>query len=452
MSETSGVPERFPLSFQHDFLRMMDRGDGTGPFGPRYVIVGGWRVHGEIDLTALRGAAADVVERHEALRTRVVLDENDPHQVILPPVSPELRECALDGDADRDTVADLFLNEIEAGEFGAGEQPLVRFLLGRFDERDAVLAFVAHHTAVDGWSAQVLVRDLVARYAARRDGAADGLPAVRQMRDYVAWQHENADSPAVHRAREFWRENLRGGRVVAMRTDLPRSPDATFLTSWHRYTLEPEFSVATVEMAAETRSSVFMVLLAAYLTYLRDETGESDLVVPTFTPGRHPTWTQESVGYFFNFLPLRVDLTGCADFREVVAKTRAACVSAYTHEIPFSQIIAEAPELMNAVMEPYGAACVFQAVQSPFTMTDEEHGGVRWTAIRRRLRSAPVGTQIPNGALWSLELDPAGDILGKFGFNTNLFHESTITGTADGLRRTLRETLVEPYEIRRRAA
>jgi hypothetical protein len=433
----------FPLSFQQEFLRLVDHGDGMGPFGPMYTIVGGWRVQGELDVDTLRGALQDVVVRHESLRTQVVLvpaaETGDPYQQVLPPSTAEVLVTDLAGRAgDRDTVAEEYLNEVETGEFDRHQQPLIRLVVGRFDSTDTVVILMAHHTSCDGWSAQVVIRDLAACYAARLHGQAPQLPPVRQLREYVAWQRANADSPSVAAAREYWREHLRDARMLALRTDLPRPEHGAFVTGWHRFLIEEEFRTAAAALATRTRSTPFIVLLAAYLVHLRDLTGVTDLVVPTFTPGRHPAWVQDTVGTFYNFLPLRTDITACASILDVIAKVRAACLRAYANEIPFLQIAQEAPDLMNAVMEPTGACAVFQVVQSPFMMLDEQIGGLRWAAMRRRVLSVPVGSQLPDGALWSLELHPDGDILGKIGYTGNLFFESTIAAWVADYRRILR--------------
>jgi len=70
--------DRIPLSLQQDFLREMNHDQESGPFGPRYTIVGGWRLLGELDLDTLRAALFDVVVRHESLRTCIDADDRDP--------------------------------------------------------------------------------------------------------------------------------------------------------------------------------------------------------------------------------------------------------------------------------------------------------------------------------------------------------------------------------------
>jgi non-ribosomal peptide synthetase component F len=291
------------------------------------------------------------------------------------------------------------------------------------------------------------MRDLAAFYIARREHRSADLPELRQYREYVEWQHANASGPAVTAAREFWRENLRGARVLPTPTDRPRPADGEFHTPWHRFLLEDELKTATAALASQTRSSSFMVLYAAFLAYQRDQTGVTDLVVPTFAPGRNPAWVQHTVGSFYNFLPLRTDLAGCTSFRAVVARVRASCLAAYAHELPFIQIMGEAPELMTSVMQPNGAPVAFQLIQSPFMMGGEQVGDLQWVAMRRRLLSQPVGSQIPDGILWALEPHPAGGIVGKIGFTDHTFDESTIVGMVAGFRRTLRDAVLDPDRL-----
>jgi hypothetical protein len=434
MTELLSVPgeradrvTRAPLALQQEFLRMMDGGGDSGPFSPRYTIVAGWRVAGRIDLEVLRAALEDVVARHEALRTRIVLDDGDAYQRIGPATAPQLLLSDLPepADGDRDRAVELYLNEVESTVSVPEGAPPLKVALGRFDEHDGVLVFVAHHTVVDGSSVHVLMRDFAACYAARRAGRPADLPPVRQYREYVEWQQRTLGSPEVASAQEFWREYLKGARMFGFPTDRPRSPGA-YVTGWHRFAYEDQFRLATLATAKRLHSSPFMVLTAAMLTLLRDRTGESDLVIPTLTSGRHPIWTEHMIGTFYNFMPLRANIGGCTDFADVVAAVRTGCLTAYRHELPFLQLAPAAPELMADAAGPAGAAIAFQIIQHPAPLGGEPVGDLRLVAIRRRAVSTPVGSQIPDGILAELDLHPDGGMFGKVAYVKSLFDDATI--------------------------
>src|SRR4051812_39898791 len=129
------IPEAQPttsaLSMQQQFLCMFAQGFDAGPFGPHYVEVGGWRINGRVSVPALRLALADVVERHEALRTVLHLEDGG-SQSVLPATQPELTVIDLDekSEEDRERRAELLMIEAETREFPIHEIPLLRAVLG----------------------------------------------------------------------------------------------------------------------------------------------------------------------------------------------------------------------------------------------------------------------------------------------------------------------------------
>lgn len=441
---SNDAADQIPLSFNQEFLCMYDRGDKEGPFGPAYHIVHGWRIEGEVDTDVLQDALNDVVERHEALRTSLAGGEGGRYQEVFPPSAVKLsvRDLSDTEESSREQRSEELLDEVERSAFEAQDLPLLRAVLGRFDDRDFVLVLITHHTATDGWSMRLIMRDLAAFYAARRGHGALDLPEPRQYRDYVLWQRGLADDPAVHASRRYWREKLRGARIFALPTDQPRSAELPQSTSVHRFLIGADLTSAVLKASRTMRSSPFMVLLAALNVLIRNRTGDTDIVVPTFTPGRGGDRFQNTVGSFFNFFPLRTDISGCTTFREVVDRTRRTCAEAYSHDIP--QILGEAPELMVPAVQDNTAACVFQVFPFPFLMDGKLIGDLRYSEIRRRLMSQTMSSDIPDGALWTLNLDPSGEMVGTLAFKNNLFEEDTLSSLVSEFRRVLEESLAAP--------
>ncbi|MCG5216046.1 condensation domain-containing protein [Streptosporangium soli] len=439
--------DRVPLSWNLAFLRGFDKGDEEGPFGPRYTIVCGWRLSGPLDAALLQEALDDVVVRHEALRTEIVREDGGGgHQRVVPP-SPALLTVrdlsAVPGD-DRDRSAEELLNEVEAEPFPLSELPLVRAVVGRFDERDAVLVLIAHHIGADEWSMRLIMRDLAHAYAVRAGHDVPAPPKARQYRQYVEWEQTALTSPVTARSQEYWRNTLAGARVLGIKTDHPRSEGLPKATAWQRFRLPADLTLAVQRIGKETRSSPFMVLLAAYAVYLGQRAKTTDIVIPTFSSGRGDARFHDTVGSFFNFMPLRIDAAECGTFRDVVTRTRGTCVSAYAHDLPFAQVLGEAPELMLPAMEDDIALVVFQVFRSPLAGEPETAGDLNYSVIRRSLLSQPVGGDVPDGAMWHLEIDNTGELVGSMAFNSNLFDEETISDMVAGFSRTLRLVITDP--------
>jgi hypothetical protein len=438
--------ERIPLSFNQEFVCLFEKGEGAGPFGPHYHIVHGWHLRGKVDADALRAAMTDVVTRHETLRSIIVRDDGERYQRVLPPMSPELSVLDLtDVPAhERDDQVERLLNEVETGTLPATEVPHIRGLLGRFGPDHAILVLIANHTATDGFSMRLIIRDLAICYAHRRGLVADELPEVAQYREYATWQRAGATLAAAEPARAYWREQLAGARIFAMPTDRPKTGDTTDPTAVYRFTIGPEVIGPALAAAREMRSTPFMVMLSVYNILLHRRTGVTDVVVPTFTPGREHERFENTVGSFFNFLPLRTDITGCRTFREVAESTRKTCIGGYAHDIPFMQVLAEAPELMMPAMAPDAAANVFQVFPFPFVLDAELVGDLEYTEVRRRMLSQQVGSDIPDGALWTLNLHPDGDVVGSVQYKSKLYDRETIALLVSDFTDALRDLVAAP--------
>ncbi|OKJ97277.1 condensation domain-containing protein [Streptomyces sp. CB02400] len=443
-----GTAQRIPLSYNQQFLRAFDKGETDGAFGHRHTLVCGWRVTGAVDTDALQRALDDVVERHEVLRTAVVGDDEGGHQVVHPPapVALEVTDLPDADDTPRDVRAEEFLNDLDAAPYPVRELPHLRAFLGRFDTTDAVLVLATHHTSTDAWSLQVLMRDLVAAYRARAAGATADLGEVAQYREFARYQQENADSSRIDQARAYWRERLAGAEITGITSDRPAQADLPSAYGVHRFVFDTELSKKVVEFARAERCTPFMVLAAAYSVLLRRRTGTTDVVFPTFSSGRYEERFADSVGPFFNFVPIRIDTGDCTTLADVLDRSRAACVGAYRNEIPFARIAEDSPALLAPFADGFLAVVAFEVLQSAFPLDGEDGGdgkdgkgteGPRFTEIRRRTLSQQVSSAIPDGGLWAMDVLPGGELAGSLKFDHNRFDERTARELVEQFRHLL---------------
>ena len=445
---SSAATDLVPLSYNQEFLLSFDKGADSGAFGDRHTLVNGWRLTGPVDEAALRAALDDVVARHEVLRTTLEHDAGGGHQVVhaAGPVRLTVREQSDVDTVDRDRAAEEFLHEIDGEPIGVRELPHLRADLCRFDETDSVLVLSSHHTATDGWSMGVVLRDLAACYTARLAGRAADLPPAGQYQEFAAWQRSDDAAAEADRSTAYWRDKLDGATTVAIPIDHPAPEDTPDAYGAYRFTIDARTTATMTKFARANRSSPFMVLLAAYHVWLRELTGVTDIVTPTFTVGRYGERFADTVGPFFNMLPLRTDLTGCRHFRDVLERSRATCGESYTRDIPFAAIVAQAPSVTEAFADRGGAVAAFEMLQDPSTSEDIRLGETTCVAIRDRRLFQPASSGIPDGALWALDVLPSGAIAGSLKYNRNTFDDSTIAGIVEGFLRTLDAALASPEQ------
>ena len=440
----SAQPSPLPLSLNQQFVCLFDQDDEDGPFGSRYHMVAGWRVRGRVDDDALRRALYDLVVRHEALRTLIVGDPVGRCQLVYQPTAPDLliREFPADSGMSRDEQADQLIRQVEGETISPERVPLLRVVLSRFDDSDAVLVLLVHHLGTDGWSMRLIVRDLASLYAAQCGHDVSPLPAASQYRAYSEWQGSGAASTAA--SREYWHRRLDGARLTAIPTTFARSAGLPQSTATHRFLIPADVVLSVTGIAHAVRSSPFMFMLAAYMMVVSRMTNTTDLVVPTFTPGRGNGLFNDTVGSCFNLVPLRTDVADCKTFIEVLERTRRSCLECYSNDIPSIDIFAEAPELMLPGMADRAATVVFQIFPDPTILGDDVPGGLTYTEVTRRLISQPVTSAIPDGALWTLVLDPSGDVIGYTSYKRNLFDETTIADMVGEFQRVLRTVAAAP--------
>ncbi|MDQ3786852.1 MAG: condensation domain-containing protein [Actinomycetota bacterium] len=452
---TGDGTERRHLSANQAFMCAFDRGNDLGAFGPRHLVTAGWRVRGRLDLADLQAALDDVATRHEGLRTLIVRDDGEPHARVFPPSPVPLRVDDLSSAADdeaRDLSAHEYVNEAEgSGRCDLREMPLLRARLGRFDDEDAVLVLITHHTVADPWSLHLILRDFAISYATRRGLPAPPLPPMRQYGEHAAWQQEQLAGEAAAVARKYWQGKLAGGKFVTLRPDRVRRLEVPPVYGVYRFLFDKELYSATDALAKSARCSPFMVLYACFNLFLHRRTGVDDIVAPTLTSGRLEPEFHETVGPFFNFMPVRTDVSDCVTFRDLVNNTRATLLEAISYELPFREIAAQAePELMEPFMDPNGVVSAFEVNHYPKTLEAEVIGDVSYTGLRRRLISATDTSEIPDGNLWDFDLDPAGDMVGLVKYNSLDFDESSIVDMVEEYRELLRTSVESPDSALRR--
>jgi hypothetical protein len=439
----TGQADTHPLSRNQELLCALDDGPAAGALSEWYTINYGLRVDGAVDTRVLGQALDDIVARHEILRSSLVRTGERWKQVVHPPapVSLTVRDVPAVPSHSRHVRAHELLNEIEARSFSPGDVPLLRAELVRFDPADSLLVLTTHHIAADAWSMGVIIRDLRAFYAARHGRRPHGLPDACQYRDFARWQRANTDAGLA--ARRYWRQKLRGAQILAIRADraLPRGAADPY--SVHRFTIDAELSRATARLASRTRSSLFVVLLAAYNILARQLTGSVDLTVPTFTAGRGEDRLGDAVGPYYNLLPIRTGLQGCASFLEVITRTRASCLEAYSHDIPFVLITGEAGDLMKPCARDDLEVAAFEMLPAA-KAASEPAADITFSELRDRCSSQPTGSSTPRGLLWALDRLRSGEIAGVIRYSRHRFDEGSIPSLVDSYLEVLAAAVANP--------
>ncbi|MEV7506671.1 amino acid adenylation domain-containing protein [Streptomyces sp. NPDC091201] len=397
-----------PVSYAQQRLWLIDQIEGpTALYNLPFAV----RLRGTLDTAALRAATADVVARHEALRTVFPVAGGVPVQQVLPSAQAEVAfetvDCAPDAyPALRDRAA--------AHTFDLAAELPIRITVFTLAPAEHVLLVVLHHIAGDGWSLGPLLRDLATAYGARLDGRTpDWEPLPVQYADYALWQREllgeesDPDS-LMSRRLDHWRGVLAGlPEELELPADRPRPPAPTGAADAVAFRYDAPLHAALAALARRHRATLFSVLQAGLAALFTRLGAGTDIPLGTGVAGRDDEALNDLVGFFVNTLVLRTDTSGDPSFAELLGRVRSTQLDAFAHqEVPFERLVEEVNPARVLGRHP-----LFQTL---LVLQNHEEGELGLPGIE----SAP---------------EPLGLRVAKFDLNIGITEQRTADGAPAGL-------------------
>lgn len=311
--------------------------------GAAYNISSGWRFTGPLDLQVLRSTLDEVARRHEVLRTHFVQSAGQDLQVLDPlrPVAMEISDL-LQEPEERQKAR---IREAAAAEarvcFDLTRGPLWRVRVLRLGEQQNVILLTMHHIVSDGWSMSILVREVAALYGAFLRGQPSPLPELPvQYADYAAWQRATLREEAFDRQIRYWCEHLAGAPVLELPLDHPRPPRLSRHGACVPISLPEQLVLGLHELCQREKTTLFMLLLAAFQVVLSRYSGQEDIVVGTDVANRNRAELEPLIGFFVNQLVIRTQLGDDPSSRELLQDVRETCLRAYANQdVPFERVV-----------------------------------------------------------------------------------------------------------------
>ncbi|MEV5910036.1 MupA/Atu3671 family FMN-dependent luciferase-like monooxygenase [Streptomyces chartreusis] len=237
---------------------------------------------GELDTPALRTALTRLVERHEGLRTRLARSGDGWEQRVLRagPVELPVEDLTARRTVERQAAVERASAQAAETPLDPTDGPPISARVLRTGGSTWVLLLVLHHSACDGWSVSLLLKELAALYGAAAKGEPDGLPPVGcQPVDYARWQRKQADATDDGPKLDFWLRELDGVPfVVDLPLDRPRPEKASGRGGAVVFTVPAEVRSGIDRLARQRGTTPFVVTAAALGRMLARKADQSDVV------------------------------------------------------------------------------------------------------------------------------------------------------------------------------
>ena len=411
--------EPLQLSFAQQRLWFLDQWE---PGSSTYNVTTAVRLTGLLNFAAFERSINEILRRHEALRTTFATVDGEPVQVVTPPKAFALPVRSLQHlpENERETEARRLVKDEQSKPFDLVKGPLFRPTLLQLGEAEHVLILSMHHIVSDGWSMGILSRELTGLYAAFSAGHPSPLPELSiQYGDFAKWQREWLQGKVLERQLSYWKMQLEGIPAVSnVPTDRPRPAVQGHRGKAQYLELTKELTEGLKELSRKEGVTLFMTLLAAFQTLLYRYTSQEDIVVGSPIANRNRPEIEGLIGFFVNTLVLRTDFSGNPSFRELLGRVRKMALGAYEHQdLPFEKLVEE--------LQPERSPSYSPLFQVMFFLQNAPNAGLEFQSLS--VNPVRLDTETARFDLTLSIHETAPGLSGALQYNTDLFHDATIT-------------------------
>jgi amino acid adenylation domain-containing protein len=443
-----------PASFSQQRLWFLQQLELSGtPYNvPRAI-----RLTGSLDVAALSRALAEIVQRHDVLRTNFVNVDGLLQQIVTSDNTPfTVTDLSNLPSSERKSETQQLMAAEATRPFDLARGPVMRTTLLQLGEQEHVLLLTSHHIVSDGWSAEIFFRELGALYDAFLNGKPSPLsPLPIQYADFAEWQRNWLQGDVLEEQLAYWKKQLAGvNGVLTLPTDHSRPPVQTFRGAYKSLTLPVMLSEQIAEISRQHGVTKFMTLLAAFAALLARYTGEEDIVVGSPIAGRNRQEIEGLIGFFLNTLVLRVDLSGNPSFSELLRRVREVALEAYAHqELPFEKLVEELEPERSLSYSP-----LFQVMFSLNRAAQTNFGmhGLTLEHLRTESNTSKFDLSVFVSEETDVKADglnrgpqadsPLGVMVCTAEYNTDLFDEATIERLLGHYHRLLEMAVAHPEQ------
>jgi amino acid adenylation domain-containing protein len=400
-------------------------------------------VVGQINLPAFEAAFKELIRRHEPLRTSFMTDaEGVPHQVVHADWQMELPVTDISElhASQQEEFIQQVVQHHRREQFDFSRLPLFRIDLLKRSANSHCLIVTTTHLIFDGWSMQILIRELSEIYEALQAGNPSSLPPLKvQFADYAAWERQHLSGAYFDELLAYWRGKLTGVRNLELPTQRPRDTKLRHVENHYSFTIDEELRTAATQLARRANTTRFCVMLAVYHAALSRYANNTDVAVAIPVANRRFVETQQMLGLFINTVVHRNDLSGNPTFLEILARVHQTATEAAQHEqMPFGTLALDLQPNLNTQRFPL-VQVMFNYLQRISTKRPRRPEALQ---IQRELNEHnPVSTRLD--VTWSLaESDTDWRCL--LHYDEALFGREFILDLADDLSAITRAVTQDP--------
>ncbi|WP_146052795.1 non-ribosomal peptide synthetase, partial [Aquimarina sp. I32.4] len=424
-------PLKIPLSFAQKSLWYIDKIESS----ISHHIPLALRLNGVLDVQILEASFQEIINRHEVLRTVYKEDNGRAYQYIKPMNDWTLEYIESPKILDKNSLSQLISEEIKKPIHIESDMMLRATVIKESKERN-ILILMLHHIAFDGWSMNILVKELIELYEAKIEDRPTSLQRLPiQYADYAIWQDTYLKESSIDKKLDYWREKLSGVQAI----DLPKdynSKEEKDVEGVVSFTIDKKLSKQLKAFCQKENVTLFMVMISIFKILLYKYSGKNDICIGSPVANRTQKELEPLIGCFLNTLAIRSDLSGDPNFLSFLKQVKKTTIEAYSYQdIPYEKIL----EVLS-VKRQSNKAFLFDVVFNMLNLPTIESIALKGLTID------PINElEIPSKSNITLYIIEERDALkGVYRYNKKMFSHSRIQNMAMHYEELLKEVLFTP--------
>ncbi|EKE80853.1 non-ribosomal peptide synthetase [Idiomarina xiamenensis] len=412
--------DTFPLAFAQSQLWFQHQVNGANL---AYNISLGYQLKGKLEFAVVQRALDEIVARHELLRSRFILLNDEPVQQVSKESQFELGYEDLCDFDDKQLKLSEWMERLVSHEFDLSAGPVIFGQLVKMSENQHVLLMVMHHIIADHWSIGLLIEEFKTLYTAFAKGQTNPLaPLALQFGDYAKWQHDSLGDDGIEQQVQYWQNQLVGiPDFLPVPADYQRPPVQDFSGGSIDLLIDEELTAQLRQISREHGVSLYMAMMSAWALLLGKISGEKDIVIGTPSANRPVKDLEQVIGFFINVLPIRVDLSGEPSVAQLLTQVRDTFFAAHDNQlVSFEQVVQAISPARSAAFSP-----IFQVTFAWQKATTRNVETEHQTGLSVQSYEVDGGSSAKYDL--SMHMEEQDDVIvGNLEFATSLFDRTTI--------------------------
>ncbi|MCP4990325.1 MAG: amino acid adenylation domain-containing protein [Colwellia sp.] len=314
-----------PLTEAQKQLWLLTQMNRSGSLAYKFYI--STELTGPFDMDSMVKSIKQVVAHHDALRTGISKDGES--QVIIPGLTLDVPLIDISKHKDRQKALEALFNQENSTPSDLESPPLFRANVIKIDNQRHILNLTAHHIICDGWSINIILREILNLYREPDMEYGHSL----QFKDFVEWQNKVHSNEKTAGDESYWSELLSGdipvGKVPFGRQ---HPPVKTYQGARYVFELPQSTSNGLKSLSGKMGTTLFMTLFGIYSAFLSRLTGQDDQIIGVPVSGRTMEGSESIVGYCTHILPIRIKADGEVKFSEYMKKVKISILDAFDHQ------------------------------------------------------------------------------------------------------------------------